>query len=523
VLKSIVHVPGKKILSGFKWRKHKLIIAIFLLIFLFLAYLFKSLLMHQEREYIVEIHGNRFEPNFLIVNQGEKVVFRNADGAAHWPASNVHPTHGIYPEFDAKRGLTPNGDWVFRFDRAGIWRYHDHLNPILKGTISVKSNIQSKLRKTNFLEGLLFNIEERIRYGIGRLYYFYFPENLKKDLDQVPVVELTKNQNMQLRYWLKLAGPGNVMAYLRDYSIKDKELDCHIYAHSIGWESYNLFGNGAFNVLDHNCGSGYIHGVMESLLLDKGTEDLKKKIEDVCLKLDKYVLRGQCVHGIGHGLLVYEGYNLPLALDRCRNETDSQFHHYCYTGVFMENIINSEGFNLDHGSTNWVSDDPYFPCDMVSQTDSIQNACYLYQASRMLDIYKDDFSKVWQHCLSLKDRKQFYCLHNLGQEAAYRTRMDPVKTVEICMVHPETSQPCIKGAVALISHYWEDLVTEQPQQICRNLKEDGLRKYCYEEVGELFGQIFDKNIEKINTACGYSEESYRAVCEESGRKVLLRI
>ena len=55
-----------------------------------------------------------------------------------WPASNIHPTHMIYPEFDAKRPVASGKDWSFTFTKKGTWRYHDHLNPEATGTVVVE-------------------------------------------------------------------------------------------------------------------------------------------------------------------------------------------------------------------------------------------------------------------------------------------------------------------------------------------------------------------------------------------------
>src|SRR5439155_1620409 len=75
------------------------------------------------------IHADTFEPVDLTIKQGTKVIFKNVDSQGHWPASDIHPTHGIYPEFDPKQPVNPGDSWSFVFDKVGRWRYHDHLVP----------------------------------------------------------------------------------------------------------------------------------------------------------------------------------------------------------------------------------------------------------------------------------------------------------------------------------------------------------------------------------------------------------
>ncbi len=97
-------------------------------------------------ENLVEITSSGFNPSTLTINAGETVVFINKEAKAHWPASAVHPTHEVYPEpggcigskFDACRGLKQKEEFSFTFNQKGTWRYHDHLNPGLTGSIVVK-------------------------------------------------------------------------------------------------------------------------------------------------------------------------------------------------------------------------------------------------------------------------------------------------------------------------------------------------------------------------------------------------
>lgn len=83
------------------------------------------------------MHADVFEPVDLTIKQGTKVVFKNVDTDGHWPASDIHPTHGIYPEFDPKQPVNPGDSWSFVFDKVGRWRYHDHLVPSTRGVITV--------------------------------------------------------------------------------------------------------------------------------------------------------------------------------------------------------------------------------------------------------------------------------------------------------------------------------------------------------------------------------------------------
>ncbi len=79
-----------------------------------------------------------FSPSEVTVSRETKVIFVNKGKNLHWPASNFHPTHGIYPEFDALEGISPGKEWSVVL-KLGKWHYHDHLYPNFTGTIEVQN------------------------------------------------------------------------------------------------------------------------------------------------------------------------------------------------------------------------------------------------------------------------------------------------------------------------------------------------------------------------------------------------
>ncbi|MEK6855405.1 MAG: hypothetical protein AABX73_04245, partial [Nanoarchaeota archaeon] len=98
----------------------------------------------------IEISSTGFSPQNLVINKGESVTFINKDSKKHRPATDIHPSHKLYPGssiekcdsaerdkiFDSCRGLSQEESYSFVFNEIGIWGYHDHLNPQFKGTIT---------------------------------------------------------------------------------------------------------------------------------------------------------------------------------------------------------------------------------------------------------------------------------------------------------------------------------------------------------------------------------------------------
>lgn len=78
-----------------------------------------------------------YTPKDVTINKGDIVSFVNESDEYHWPASDLHPTHGVYPEFDPLRPVAPGEEWKFKFDQVGVWKYHDHIRANKTGTITV--------------------------------------------------------------------------------------------------------------------------------------------------------------------------------------------------------------------------------------------------------------------------------------------------------------------------------------------------------------------------------------------------
>lgn len=87
---------------------------------------------------VVKITDDGFEPSTLTVSAGDTVEFDNDSSDDSWPASDVHPTHELYPGFDAGKPLLSGESYSFTFTKTGSWGYHNHLEPDVQGTIVVE-------------------------------------------------------------------------------------------------------------------------------------------------------------------------------------------------------------------------------------------------------------------------------------------------------------------------------------------------------------------------------------------------
>jgi len=78
-----------------------------------------------------------YEPSEVTIKKGDIILWKNESDEFHWPASDLHPTHSIYSEFDPLRPLAVGEDWKFQFNNVGVWNFHDHIRANKVGTITV--------------------------------------------------------------------------------------------------------------------------------------------------------------------------------------------------------------------------------------------------------------------------------------------------------------------------------------------------------------------------------------------------
>ncbi len=88
--------------------------------------------------YTVTYTNSGFDPATVNVKAGDTVQFINNSSSTMWVASDPHPTHNLYPEFDQKASVSTGGRYSFTFDKLGSWGYHNHKNPSSKGTVVVE-------------------------------------------------------------------------------------------------------------------------------------------------------------------------------------------------------------------------------------------------------------------------------------------------------------------------------------------------------------------------------------------------
>jgi cytochrome c553 len=287
------------------------------------------------------------------------------------------------------------------------------------------------------------------------------------------------------------------------------EGNCHRIAHAIGAASLARFkGNvaPAFAAGTAACWSGYYHGVVERALVDVKPDELGHAARGMCddpdLRSGPTFTLYQCVHGLGHGLMIYTHYDMPRSLKVCDALKGSWDQTSCTGGVFMENLSSSYGVK-----SKWLKDnDLIYPCDIVAERHKIY--CYLMVTSRILPVVGYDFAKAAKICRKSEKNWVATCFQSLGRDASGHSRQNPDEILTYCANGGNMMGDCVYGAARDMSSNYAG--GEEASVLCTKAPK-ALRARCFEGIGTILGGLYQSS-EARRAACNKITTEYRAVC-----------
>jgi hypothetical protein len=259
---------------------------------------------------------------------------------------------------------------------------------------------------------------------------------------------------------------------------------CHRLAHASGagalLRNNNDIGK-TFAEGDSTCWSGYYHGILERAFAGVPDNKLAATSSKLCTSPDvrkTNFLHYQCVHGLGHGLMLHTAYDLPKALKVCESLTDSWESTSCDSGVFMENIATSRGVK----SRYIKDDDPVYPCQTVAERHKLY--CYLMVTSRMNELNGYNWKDTARQCREDAEPKwRDTCFQSYGRDASGTShrQIKPVAT-KCDIAGPTYEDECIWGAVRdMVS---EDARPDRAAKFCGLVDTKYLEK-CFDGIGTI--------------------------------------
>lgn len=484
---------NKKLIFG------SLLILILVLIFLGLKNRFGLGNTISDQEVIITLTEDGFVPTEVVIQKGQKVTFKTVRGKLFWPASDLHPTHLIYPEFDPQNPIGPDKTWSFKFDKVGQWRYHDHLFPYYQGVIKVIDG--SKISKVEDCDSPLLSEDTNVKLQCAKQ---LITDKLQKEGLASALKTLGQFYNRD-NFWTR---------------------NCHTLTHLIGEQAYLEFAkSGKVSISPEvaYCGYGFFHGFME-VLFAKG--DGIQSARKLCQYMQDELIGKtgrvfvSCLHGIGHGLV--DGSDkkawgdafalVEPGLQVCdKVGLDQKEGNRCYTGafnsIFEAMVSGSWGLKVDKSNPTWL-------CQEVSE--KYRLTCYSNAMAAVRQVVGKDFLEGVKFLEKIKEDK--YALAGMETLSALVakeniSRDDFSDFVAVCRKAPERARDkCLTSfARSLVEFGKPEEEYVKAVKFCNTADFSAHeRDICFPVVVTYSSLIY--STEKMNNLCKHFEEKYRKYC-----------
>jgi hypothetical protein len=212
----------------------------------------------------------------------------------------------------------------------------------------------------------------------------------------------------------------------------------------------------------------------------------------------------QCVHGLGHGLMIDTGYNLPISLRICHMLSTGWDQTSCTGGVFMENINSSYGFK-----SPWLrKKDLVYPCEVVKKRDKLY--CYLMVTSRILQANGYNWHAAARICSRVERGWVATCFQSFGRDASGFSQQNPPKIMGLCRIAGTGSHEdnCVYGAARDLTA--NDANGKRASQLC-TIAPARVRARCYSGIGTILGG-FSASSAAHRAACLVATKTYLQAC-----------
>lgn len=276
--------------------------------------------------------------------------------------------------------------------------------------------------------------------------------------------------------------------------------------------------------------AGCNHGVMEAYFSSPRAASADAVAPSSLDKLCGTVTRAgaprlvklECAHGMGHGLVARYHGDLRSALGACDHLTTSDARRECHDGVFMENAVRgtaSPDVRVgDEAVQARVSahrhevaplvkrGDLAYPCSTID--DRYRAACWTYQPIIIAVAARGNTEILVRTCDSAPREFVDECYRGVGKQGSGWWE-DQERVTQLCERLPTARQgACIAGAVE--SYLDEMWTVDRAMSFC-GLTSASAKSGCYEVIGARLA-LMRADPTVVERECARSEPAYITAC-----------
>ena len=229
-----------------------------------------------------------------------------------------------------------------------------------------------------------------------------------------------------------------------------------------------------------------------------------------------------CLHGTGHGLMMYHAYDVNASLRDCDRLSSDWDRRSCYGGVFMEHnmgarmqVFGDGVFGMHRHSMPTASvvlfrkNDLQYPCDSTDA--KYRHECYELQADLILPAVEQDYKKASAVCDAAgAPGLVAACYAGLGRNASGASAFKFAGIKKRCALASAFGAPfCYLGAVRHLAY----APSELPRGVafCSSLPVGDSRTECWKGLGLQIGGFFG-DVDARRRACGDDVSTDATAC-----------
>jgi|GEM_PF-2704854 len=202
------------------------------------------------------------------------------------------------------------------------------------------------------------------------------------------------------------------MSVLNDLQTKRTVSECHFIAHLIGQTEvakHPTRWKEKLGQIDPNkCGGGFLHGAIEEVIAQKKLQRIDASvISDICPHVGRQDGDVNCMHTMGHIILLETGGNLTQSIKLCEEFVPGieGKSFQCYRGLFMEYTtkLNAKLHNLTFAEKKIdINEINYLESLCAKQKNTSSLACWEQIARYYLTYSKNDDNLAFPLCKRAK-------------------------------------------------------------------------------------------------------------------------
>ena len=305
-----------------------------------------------------------------------------------------------------------------------------------------------------------------------------------------------------------------------ELSVNDHDL-----AHAVGRETAKNFGSNfqSFDLCPITFNYGCPHGFFEYVL--SRTDTPKDAAASVCETVgeqkERLLTAGfSCYHGVGHGVMMAQAYDLQESLSTCDTLGSASAEEGCTQGVFMENVNAGMTDRARRGVFSVRR--PLAPCSTIAGRYKLQ--CYINHAGWLMRVANNRVERASRYCLRAGAHRST-CMQSIGlmvTNPVWQVNLSPNAgkrpqseiAWELCSRFPAAGRrDCVIAGVDNLANF-DQLDPARQRAFCAEVAR-GLDRACYRQVGlNLRRRTQDATV--LSERCAELPESRRACLEGAG-------